>query len=335
MEADRGGCVGPAGKRRFIMVSNTARKAAARDLSRRTGMKYTAALRHVTATAEPREPRWRWVLTDEIRAFFAGEGWHGAYFEDLYGWLDRLTPEYDCDWCGEPGNARTQDSSIKLAVASYDPDLSPVTQLLFTYKHHAACQPSAIAWARLADIPRGPFRITMPARAQPEDPAELDLTATPLLLDDERATLPVLLLLASVVDDVGQDPLPWLNEFQLMLTEQGFAPPDDMGSDAAAGWGLRIADDYPSSLAPQWIALRMPPAGGGSSTSHLYLGALDLPQPWIKRARQNGAVVVLAGPVTSGSEIPDLTGLPRLEALRELIDGNGVTGIRIRIAAGS
>jgi|SRR5450759_4076466 len=107
------------------MVSDDARKKRARDLARRTGMKYTAALRHVTTTAGPREPRYRWVLTDEVRAFFAGATRHGAYFEDLYDWLDRLSPEYECDWCAEPGDARTRDSSIQLAVTAYDPDLSP------------------------------------------------------------------------------------------------------------------------------------------------------------------------------------------------------------------
>jgi len=71
---------------------HTARKQAARELAGRTGMKYTEALRHVSDTGAQRTSRWRWVLTDEVRRFFAGDGWRNVQIENLYDWLDGLDP---------------------------------------------------------------------------------------------------------------------------------------------------------------------------------------------------------------------------------------------------
>jgi hypothetical protein len=67
-----------------------------------------------------------------------------------------VRPDYECDWCGEPGDARQADSSIGLTVTAWDPDLSPATRHILTRKYHAGCQPSSVTWVHRADIPSGP-----------------------------------------------------------------------------------------------------------------------------------------------------------------------------------
>jgi hypothetical protein len=47
---------------------HTARKNADRELSARTGMPYAAALRHVTGTEGPWQPRHRWILTFPVKS---------------------------------------------------------------------------------------------------------------------------------------------------------------------------------------------------------------------------------------------------------------------------
>lgn len=87
-----------------------ARKAQARRLAARTGMPYTAALRQVVRSAEPWQPQHWWVLTDDVRDWLSGESWRGIGYHDLYAWLDNeVSPTFECDWCGEPGDAREND----------------------------------------------------------------------------------------------------------------------------------------------------------------------------------------------------------------------------------
>src|SRR6516162_5797738 len=89
---------------------HTARKNAARDLHDRTGMPYAAALRHVTRTEGPWQPRHRWIITDDLRDWIDGRTWRGVGYPDLRAWLDNeVSPAFDCDWCDEPGDAREED----------------------------------------------------------------------------------------------------------------------------------------------------------------------------------------------------------------------------------
>jgi hypothetical protein len=276
---------------------HTARKNAARELAGRTGMKYTAALRQLARDTQ-RAPLHRWLLTDELRAWFAGKGWRNAYYGDLYDWLDDLTPTYECDWCGEPGDAREIDSSIKIVIGAYDPDLSPSTIHLATYKYHAACKPSTITFAHQIDIPAVPQRLELPANANPDIAAEFEFEARPILVSDfpEEPPLAALLITAQVIEDQGEGAVPWLNELHLNLSAQGLGHPD-FEIDEPDGWSLRIATDYPSTRASEWIAIRTP-HGTQGNPHHLLLAAMDLPPEWVAAARDAGHVTVILGPCT-------------------------------------
>lgn len=303
--------MGPAEEAIVVMVSDntspgrhTARKNAARALAADAGISYTAALRQITQAAEGRQPRHRWILTDDVRAWFAGEGWRGIRYPDLYNWLDdEVKPTFDCDWCGEHGDARKVDSSISLTIAVYDPDLSPATEHLFTHKYHAACKPSSIRWARPSPItiPAGPQRIAVPSSARPEQVAEIELDMRPLVAagDDEHDEVAVLLLTARVVDDLGQGAAPWLTEFGLFLNQQGFGQPGSLAGTRPAEWSLRVESDPVS----QWVALRTATADVGG-VRHLLLSALDLPTEWAELVRRDREVTVVVGPCTSHWDEP-------------------------------
>lgn len=297
--------MGPAEEATTAMVSDdtgsgrhTARKNAARALAAETGISYTAALRQVTLVHNDRQPRHRWILTDDVRAWFAGDGWRGVQYADLYDWLDHeVQPTYDCDWCAEPGDARTVNSSIALTIAAFDPDLSPATAHLFTHKYHATCKPSAIRWAYASPmtIPTGPQLMGLPSSVRPDQSGELELDARPLVLagDDEHVDQAALLLTARVVDDLGQGVAPWLTEFELFLRQHGFDHPGSLEDTDVAEWSLRVE----SLQETQWIALRTATAADGSVRG-LLLSALDLPAAWVELARRDQQVMVVAGPCT-------------------------------------
>lgn len=300
---------------------HTARKNAARELAARTGMPYTAALRQVAQAAEPRQPRNRWVLTDDVRAWFAGQGWRGAGYPNLYDWLDtEVKPTYECDWCAEPGDAREADSSISLVITAYDPDLSPFTGHMATHKYHAACKPSSIAWIHRADIPSGPQRISLPATMKPDVAGEFDLDVRPVLAThyEDQTKQAVLLVTARVVEDHDQGARPWLSELELHLNGEGFGHPDSLTISSGNDWSLRIVTGYPSSLAPQWIALRTGHAENGTPR-HLVLCALDLPTEWVEVARRDGQVAVVLGPCTAHWDIAPVPG-NLMDELDDLID---------------
>ncbi|MFD4406709.1 hypothetical protein ACFWPH_28500 [Nocardia sp. NPDC058499] len=291
---------------------HTARKNDARALATRTGMPYQAALRQVTQNNERREPRHRWLLTDDVRAWFAGEGWRGVGYPNLYDWLDAIRPTYDCDWCGEPGDARTVDSSIVLLVTAYDPDLSPTTAHIGTRTHHAACQPSAIQWLQRADIPSGPQAIALPASAKPEVVGEFELTTRAVLTtghndEDGDWDQAMLLITARVIDDHNLGARPWMSELELSMRAAGFGHADSVLSTRETDWTLRIVTDHPSTLAPQWIALRTGRPEGGTP-DHLVLCALDLPAAWVAAARRDGRVAVVIGPCTAHWDFTDVPG---------------------------
>lgn len=294
-----------------VMVSDdtnsgrhTARKNAARALAAETGISYTAALRQVTQSDEERQPRHRWILTDDVRAWFAGVGWRGIRYPDLYDWLDNeVKPTYDCDWCSERGDARKVDSSISLTIAAFDPDLSPATEHLFTHKYHATCKPSAIRWARPSpiNIPTGPQLIGLPSSVRPDQVAEIELDARPLVSagDDEHDEQAVLLLTARVVDDLGHGAAPWLTEFGLFLSQHGFGQPGSLAGTRPAEWSVRVE----SRQDPQWIALRTATTDDVGAR-HLLLSALGLPAPWVDLALRDQEVTVVVGPCTSHWDEP-------------------------------
>ncbi|MGN2642243.1 hypothetical protein ACTD5D_39970 [Nocardia takedensis] len=281
---------------------HTARKEAARALAARTGMPYQAALNQIAQNAEPREPRHRWILTEEVRRWFTGEQWRGVGYPNLYDWLDGLEPVYHCRWCDEPGDARTVDSSIALRITAHDPDLSPTTSHIATSKFHAACKPSAIQWLHRVDIPSGPQTVALPAIAKPEMAGEFELTARALLNTgrDEQDTewsQAMLLITTRVTQDHGQSIRAWLCELELYLRDHGFGHPDSVFT-GETDWALRICTDHPSTIAPQWIAMRTNRPENGAF-DHLLLSALDLPTEWTAAARRDKQVAVVVGPCTT------------------------------------
>ncbi|MFI5736070.1 hypothetical protein ACIA49_38510 [Kribbella sp. NPDC051587] len=308
---------------------HTARKNAARALAAASGISYTAALRQVAKDDTDRQPRLRWVLTDDVRAWFAGEGWIGVQYPDLYAWLDdEVQPTYDCDWCGQPGDARSVDSSIVLTIAAFDPDLSPVTGHLTTRKYHAACKASGIRWATPSPltIPAGPQLIGLPSSAQPDQVAELDLDARPVIYsgDPEHDGRAVLLLTARVIDDLGQGTAPWLTEFELFLRQHGFGHPGSFIDTRADEWSLRIEALHQ----PQWIALRTATADDGSVRG-LLLRALELPDAWVEQARHDQEVTVVAGPCTSHWDEPGIdVGVAADELAKEHLEPEDPGGCR-------
>jgi hypothetical protein len=287
-----------------------ARKAAARDLAARTGLKYTAALAIVTPSDPPRQPRARWILTDFQRAFFAGEGWHGGHpGVDLYDWVDGLKTSFECDWCAEDADATAEDCTLQLIMAGYDPDLSPTTGMLTVKKHHARCRPTgpfgsldSIVWCVPVDIPTGPYEVALPATAKPDVAGEFAITAVPLLPDDPDVPA-MLVLLATLTEDHGVGAEPWHNELQLALEDAGFTH-HDVEHEGDPGWSVRIVTDYPAE-APRWLAVRTTPPRPGVQPHHLFLGALDLSDEWVARARAAQQVLVCAG-VTFGDDMPEV-----------------------------
>jgi hypothetical protein len=277
---------------------HTARKNAARDLSARTGMPYAAALRHLTESEDPWQPRHRWLLSDGVRDWIDGRTWRGVSYPGLRTWLDaKVSPVYECWWCEEPGDARQEDSSIELIVSAYDPDLTPATMHLGTHKYHARCKPSSVAWVRRADIPSGPQRIALPASAKPEVAGEFDLDARALLAPGwwyghDHTGQAMLLVTARVAEDHAQGARAWLTELELHLNSEGLGHPDGMDG-GECDWALRIATGD-----QQWIALRTGQHEAGAAR-HLLLSALDLPEGWAEAARRDGQVTVAAGPCTT------------------------------------
>lgn len=315
---------------RSAATGGSARKAAARNLAQRTGMKYTAALALVAEPATPPPLRGRWVLTDEVHAFVRGKGWHGLYYGDLYRELDERPTAYDCDWCGDPGDAADEDSSVEFVVIAYDPDLAPQTHIVAVKPSHARCKPSRVSWVVRADIPDSPTPIGLPSSARPDMVGEFEISAHTLLMppweDDERddasEPTPVLLLTASVSVDHDQGDVAWLNELQFFLNANGFAHPDAVLDDSdPPQWTVRIVSQERSGTLTQWLAVRTAPVQVGAEPQHFFLGRLDLPLEWIAAARSAARVVVCVGPCTLYGQVPDIEvdGIDP-EALDELLD---------------
>jgi hypothetical protein len=115
----------------------------------------------------------------------------------------------------------------------------------------------------------------------------------------------VVLTTAQVVDDHGVGAAPWLIELHLNLSSQGLGHPD-LEPDDASGWSVRIATDYPSIRASEWIAVRTP-HGTPANPHHLLLAAMDLPPDWVAAARSTGQVTVVLGPCSIHWDEPQIS----------------------------
>ncbi|MFF5265467.1 hypothetical protein ACFY4C_41870 [Actinomadura viridis] len=288
------------------MRRNNADAAAARDLQARTGMKYTAALALRQRRHQPYELANRWVLTDEVRDLFAGDGWRGLVpAVDLYDWVNGLRPRFECEWCGENGDARSEDSTLEIVMVAFDPDLSPATPMLTFKKHHARCKPSRVVWARPAGVLEGPFRVELPASMNPEVAGGFDITARPLLLAPEFPA--VLLLWVEVAEDHGEGAVPWLHELEGALRARDGFGSLDATADEPSDWVVRVVTGSESTSGPEWVAVRSrPPARPGDRPEHMFIGAVPLPGEWVERARGLGHVWLVVGPLAVAGEVPDM-----------------------------
>lgn len=310
-------------------------KTAARELAARTGMKYTAALALVTSPDHLRQPQARWVLNDSVRQFFAGKPWHGLYFENLYDWLDNeVHPTYECDSCGDTGDARTQDSSIEITYLGYDPDFAARTPMMTTKKYHAACRASATLPLIKADIPVGPMCLVLPASAKPDMHGEFDITAHPILDEDNFDAPAMLLLSVAVTEDHDQGSDPWLSELEIFMRANGFAPDGDIPILASPPpqWSLRVQTGYRSELTPQWLALRTGQLELGTLPDHFYLGALDLPEQWVSRAHDHGRVLLAYGPLARTWTTQELGKNATIDQLFSLLEEDSVLTRMVPVA---
>jgi hypothetical protein len=257
---------------------------AVRERMEHTGETYAAARDAILA--ERGSGTRRYVLAPDVEAYMRGEIW--------------------CRTCYEHGDARAEDTSLQLVVAAYDPDLSPTTMMISSQRHHAPCAPSKISWARNVDVPRGPYGVSLPAEAKPEVEGEYAVTVRPHLIvfDPSEPPEPALLIHVEVTEDHGEGAGPWLSQLEVsVLRPAGFA--DISAVESIEGWSVRAVDGH-SSMSPQWIAVRVEEVTEGRLPDHLYLGALELPQPWLEASADRGELLVLVGPCAINGEVPTI-----------------------------
>ncbi|MEU7529304.1 hypothetical protein AB0A74_26500 [Saccharothrix sp. NPDC042600] len=277
-----------------------ARKAQAVALSARTGLPYTVALQHIIRSAQPWQPKHRWVLTDDVLAWLSGESRRGDD-RNLYLWLDTdVSPTFACDHCGMPGDARTADCSISPVVTAYDPDVAPYTRHVATKRFHATCAPSSMRWTAEPEIPAGPRYLSLPASGTPAlvGTFEFDVHALVDTDPDDGSQHAMLLLTARVVEDHGRGVFAWLTELELYLGSQGVGRVHDLDDDAEIAWTLRIADDQVADARPPWIAIRTGHTRQDGTPQHLLRREFELPDGWAEAARRTGHVDIAVGPCT-------------------------------------
>ncbi|MGW4639633.1 hypothetical protein ACWEN6_13950 [Sphaerisporangium sp. NPDC004334] len=312
---------------------------AARRRQAQTGESYQDALAALRADWQ-RFGQLRYVLSDDVTRFFRGVGWRGISVDNMRDHrsvLANWAPVYECGTCGDDGDVRAEDTSLQLHVASYDPDLSPVTALLASERHHARCAPSRVVWAVQIDIPHGPNKMALPASARPEVEAELAITARPVMLryhDPELPPAPAFLVSAEVTEDHGVGAGPWLSELALALwMPAGFEDVmvfefDELMITASAdpGWSVRVVQGYPSALTPQWAAVRMTEPTEGEEPHHLFLGPVDVPAEWAAAAAGRDEILLLVGPDRGDLEVPKVPTHPTDDELRDLVEAGVLSG---------
>jgi hypothetical protein len=324
-------------------MTNNADSARAKDLSGRTGMKYTDALAYVTMTRNPPAIRHRWLISEDLRAWLNGDTWRGCYYENLYDLMNRLRPRFECDWCYEDANAAGEDCTVEFVVTSYDPDIHPRTEHITNRKYHARCKAaSAVIWANPVgehEVPE-PYTLALAASAAPSKKGRFRIDVMPHLSQDPQRP-PVLFLTTTVLKDSGQGAAPWINEMEMWLRRQGFTPGSDLPFEEPPPWTLRVVPGEGPSYDEQWIGLRSSALRPGVVPTHFYLGAMGLTdktkgarpsqatfaRDWTARAAERGYVMAAVGPLPVGNTVPwcDLTAFDS-EELDDLVDGAGEMG---------
>ncbi|GAT68981.1 hypothetical protein PS9374_04646 [Planomonospora sphaerica] len=256
------------------------------------------------------EPAIRYVVSAETAAFLAGEGMHGIGPSEpgsLNRHLTDLLPTYACGTCGAPGDAYADTTALHVLVAAYEPDLSPITEVLNLSRHHARCAPPQLRWKHVAYLTAGAQQVLVPAGRHHEPAAECTLTLHPLILanpfDTTGLAEPVLLIAASVLQDHGRGTPYWLNQMEhKWWRPDGFT--DHPVRGFAADWTIRI-EDGTRSQDSQWIAVRYGTDHAGDPVG-LCAAALELPQPWLDLVRDRQELLVLVGPITVAGQADSL-----------------------------
>jgi hypothetical protein len=236
--------------------------------------------------------------------------------------LEARTPKYECPWCAEDGDMRTDPTTLKLVMVASDPDLHPGGGVLWTDLHHARCRPPELAYAERSniDLPASPAELELTIDVEGvERSAGFEVDIVPLLPsevedleDGEEQPEAALLLDARCVNDQGGGRQAWAFTWGIQFREAGFTPWSD-GPGLAEGWALRIAPDGK----PQWLAIRRTP-DGAEPPEHLWLGQVELSDAWVRRARELGRVLLLTGPVGPRWE---LSGHEWADVHEDLADG--------------
>src|SRR5690606_15780211 len=244
--------------------SDRARTRAIRRRMAETGEPFSVAARHVDAAHgqdHGQAPgRRRFVLADDVADFFEHQ-------EEGRRWLEcERSPRYECRTCEEDGDATVQDTAVEVVLAVADPDLCPAPAVIAVRLHHAACAPGSVNRTHRLDIPAGPTTVGLGSSVRPDMAAELEVSAHPVLIgdpaEDDEGAVAALVLWAEVAEDHGQGAVPWLNELGLVLGGAGFCDGDE-APGLAEEWSVRLVEDYPSPLAPQWLSVRTAPVEPG------------------------------------------------------------------------
>ncbi len=147
---------------------------------------------------------------------------------------------------------------------------------------------------------------------------------------DPQVTEPALLINVEVAEDRGRGAAPWLSEL-----ERVFWLPAGFGerfteATVEPGWSVRLVQGYQSSLAPNWVAIRVAePSREDEPPGHLYLGALDIPVAWseaLPATGTRGRILVLVGPRGLNREVPLVSAEFKPGQLGELLEDGAFLG---------
>ncbi|MGW5688990.1 hypothetical protein [Nonomuraea sp. NPDC003754] len=293
---------------------------AARRRQQQTGEPYQDALAYIREAWQRLDRDLHYVLSGDVEAFMRGVGWRGTSLdevEDMRAWFGNLKPTY-----GAAGAAKTATpaATTPRCNSSPPPTTRTCTRSPGSSAPGATTPVSAVQghMGAAGGRPAGPRVVTLEASARPEIEAEITRSAQPVVvpglfdfeledLDDPEATEPALLISAVVTDDRGQGAGPWLTELELAVWRPaGFDLPL-ASAQAEPGWSVRVVDGYYSStLAPQWVAVRMSDPEEGHEPHHLYLGAIDIPEAWREAVRAHERLLLLVEPLQSGGTVPEI-----------------------------